>query len=282
MAGTLWSYLEHKGNLKFVEQVAAANTILAEGGELTKDLKDATIKWNTIEYKKSPEYVKEKNENMRKGYFQLVAHLAPENMETDTSWFYRYNLWDILAMMMIGIALFRWKVVTGEKSYKFYALMVLISYPIGLGINWYEINLIRDSNFSYLGFSKANITYDIGRVAMAMGHIGVIMMFSKLPVLLWLKNGLAAVGKMALTNYIMHSIICMIIFTGVGFGLFGTLQRYELYYVVFAIWIFQLILSPIWLKYYYYGPLEWVWRSLSYRYKSVFRKEKVSRKFLIL
>ncbi|WP_332913841.1 DUF418 domain-containing protein [Algoriphagus boritolerans] len=78
---------------------------------------------------------------------------------------------------------------------------------------------------------------------------------------------------MALTNYIMHSVICMIVFTGVGFGLFGKLQRYELLYVVFSIWIFQLILSPIWLRYFQYGPLEWLWRNLSYKKVHAMRKE---------
>jgi uncharacterized protein len=69
---------------------------------------------------------------------------------------------------------------------------------------------------------------------------------------------------MAFTNYVMHSVICTIIFTGFGFKLYGTLQRYQLYYVVAGIWILQLIVSPIWLKYFRFGPLEWVWRSLTY------------------
>ncbi len=97
-----------------------------------------------------------------------------------------------------------------------------------------------------------------------MGHVGLIMIFCKLPILQWLKTSLAAVGKMALTNYLMHSVICLIVFTCVGFGLFGKLQRYELYYVVLAIWIFQLIVSPIWLSYFRFGPAEWLWRSLTY------------------
>jgi uncharacterized protein len=46
--------------------------------------------------------------------------------------------------------------------------------------------------------------------------------------------------------------------------MYGELQRYQLYYVVFGIWAFQLIVSPIWLKYYRFGPLEWLWRSLTY------------------
>jgi uncharacterized protein len=98
------------------------------------------------------------------------------------------------------------------------------------------------------------------------------MLFCKGSFLGWLKNGLAAVGKMALTNYLMHSLICMFIFTGVGFGLIGKLQRYELLYVVFGIWIFQLIASPIWLRYFHFGPMEWLWRNLSYRKVHTLRK----------
>ena len=102
--------------------------------------------------------------------------------------------------------------------------------------------------------------------------VGLIMLFCKLPFLNWLKKSLSTVGKMALTNYVMHSVFAMFIFTGVGFGLFGKLQRYELLYVVFSIWLFQMIISPIWLKYFQYGPLEWLWRYLSYLKKPAFKK----------
>jgi uncharacterized protein len=105
-----------------------------------------------------------------------------------------------------------------------------------------------------------------------MGHVGLIMLFCKIPILGWLKTSLAAVGKMALTNYLMHSVICMFVFTGVGFGLFGQLERFELLYVVLVIWVFQLIVSPIWLTYYQFGPMEWLWRSLSYMKKQDFRQ----------
>jgi uncharacterized protein len=147
-----------------------------------------------------------------------------------------------------------------------------VGYTIGLTTNYYEVSTIINNNFSFLSFSETNITYDLGRVSMAIGHIGLIMIFCKLPILTWLKTRIAAVGKMALSNYIMHSLICMVVFTGVGFGLFGKLQRYELYYVVFAIWIFQLIMSPIWLKYFHFGPMEWLWRRLSYGYKPAFKR----------
>ncbi|RMZ50298.1 DUF418 domain-containing protein [Flavobacteriaceae bacterium PRS1] len=60
--------------------------------------------------------------------------------------------------------------------------------------------------------------------------------------------------------------------TGVGFCLFGKLQRFELIYVVFFIWIFQLVVSPIWLKYYHFCPLEWIWRNLSYMKRQQLKK----------
>ena len=67
---------------------------------------------------------------------------------------------------------------------------------------------------------------------------------------------------MAITNYLMHSAIALVLFVLMGW--YGQLQRHQLYYVVFAIWAFQLIFSPLWLRYFKFGPVEWLWRSLTY------------------
>jgi len=75
---------------------------------------------------------------------------------------------------------------------------------------------------------------------------------------------LAAVGRMALTNYLMHSLICLFVFTGAGLGLVGELSRAQLYLVVFTIWGVQLWFSPWWLARYRFGPVEWLWRVLTY------------------
>jgi uncharacterized protein len=270
--GTFWMVMDYRNDIKMTQHVAAAQVNKTVGKPLTTDQQEATKKWDEIERKKSPEFVKDYNQKMQGSYLTVVKHLAPKNMESDTTWFYKYNLWDILSMMLIGIAFFKMDIFSAKKSYAFYGLMALAGYVIGLGINYYEMQIVLQSNFSHLGFARADQTYYLGRVAIAMGHIGTIMLFAKAPLLNWLKVRLAAVGQMALTNYIMHSIICMIVFTGVGFGLFGKLQRYELLYVVFSIWVFQLIVSPIWLKYFEFGPLEWLWRRLSYLQTPAFKK----------
>jgi uncharacterized protein len=80
----------------------------------------------------------------------------------------------------------------------------------------------------------------------------------------------APVGQMAFTNYLSQSIITSILFY--GFGLFATLQRYEAYYIVGAIWLFQVVTSNLWLRYYKFGPFEWVWRSLTYMEKQPMRR----------
>jgi len=272
--GALWNYADYRKDIKFVEDVALIETYKLEGKTLSRDLQEVAVKWENMEWERSPEGIAEYNTNMRKGYLDVVVFLAPENQHYDENWPYRYDLWDVLSMMLLGIALFKWKILSAEKSYKFYAIMAALGYLIGFSINYHEIHSIMEGDFSLLSFSKANITYDLGRVPVAIGHVGSIMLFCKLPLLKWLKGSLAAVGKMALTNYVMHSVFALFIFTGAGFGLFGTLQRFELLYVILGIWIFQLIVSPIWLKYYQYGPLEWIWRNLSYLKKHPLKKKK--------
>jgi len=265
--GTLWNYMDYRKEMKFMANVALVENFKKEGIPLTKELKETEWKWDQKQYDRSAEGIAEYNQNMRKDYFQVVAFLAPKNQQYDQNWTYRYDLWDVLSMMLLGIALFKLNILSSEKSFKFYASMASLGFLVGLTTNFFETSYILEQNFSSLSFAKTHITYDLGRVGVAFGHIGLIMILCKSPVLYWLKSALSSVGKMALTNYVMHSVIAMFIFTGAGLGLFGAFLRHELLFIVFSIWIFQLILSPIWLKYFYFGPLEWLWRNLSYQQK---------------
>jgi uncharacterized protein len=75
---------------------------------------------------------------------------------------------------------------------------------------------------------------------------------------------------MALTNYLAHSVVALVIFVLLGY--WGALERHQLYYIVLAIWAVQIVTSPIWLKHYHFGPVEWLWRYLTYGKKPPFRK----------
>jgi uncharacterized protein len=76
---------------------------------------------------------------------------------------------------------------------------------------------------------------------------------------------LAPVGRMALTNYLMQTVICVFIFYGYGFGMFGRFGALTDTLIALAIFLFQILMSSLWLKYFNYGPVEWIWRQLTYR-----------------
>jgi uncharacterized protein len=81
----------------------------------------------------------------------------------------------------------------------------------------------------------------------------------------WLAQRFAAAGRAAFTNYLGTSILMLLVFHGWALGLFGELNRPQLYLVVLSAWIVMLAWSKPWLERYRYGPLEWLWRCLTYR-----------------
>jgi len=102
----------------------------------------------------------------------------------------------------------------------------------------------------------------VPRPLVALGHAAALLLLVRSGALSWLIRRLAAAGRMALSNYLGTSIITAFVFCGFGLGLYGHLQRFELYYVVAAIWLAILLWSEPWLARFHYGPFEWLWRSL--------------------
>ena len=274
LIGVVLQTVKYEGVKTYEQQYKEAQAY-EDPEEIPKELQKGKEAWKGImaELKPDEEKIEENTASMHKGYWDLVLFLAPVNRMMQTTFNYDYNPWDVLAMMLLGMALFKLGVITAELKYKSYLLMILIGYGVGIPINYYETNILIENNFSVAAFFESGLTYPFGRIAMSMGHIGIVMIFCKSNILGFLRNSLAAVGRMALTNYIMHSVICAFVFTGIGFSLFGKLQRHELYYVVFSIWLFQLVASPLWLKYFRFGPLEWLWRSLTYKKLQTFRRK---------
>lgn len=76
---------------------------------------------------------------------------------------------------------------------------------------------------------------------------------------------LAPVGRMALTNYLMQTVICTTLFFSYGFGLFGQINAFQGLFIALSVFALQIPMSMLWLTYFKYGPLEWVWRGLTYR-----------------
>jgi len=125
-------------------------------------------------------------------------------------------------------------------------------------------NFAVDWLLEYSLFSGRQFNY-WGSLFIALAYVSAVMLICRFRRPTKLIRRLAAVGRMALTGYPLQTVICTTIFYGHGLGLFGQLQRREQILVVFGVWLFLLIVSPIWLRFFRFGPAEWLWRSLTYR-----------------
>ncbi len=201
----------------------------------------------------------------RGGYWGIVKNRAGQLIFVQTLAFI-FGLGFVAASrMLIGMALMKLGVFSAERSKQFYLWMVALGYGIGMPLMVFDALELIKHEFSFVYGLHGGFLYNLfGSLVVAMGHVGLVMLIVKAGLISWLTRRLAAVGRMALTNYLTHSIVCTTLFYGYGFALFGTMNRTALFGVVVVIWTVQLIVSPIWLKYFRFGPAEWVWRSLTY------------------
>jgi uncharacterized protein len=207
---------------------------------------------------------------MRSDYATVFTYWVPMNADSETNGLYHQWFWDGLTMMFVGMALLGLGFFSNKLSTSTYVMWLLIGYGIGIPIGYLAYKqgmLMQVENFTYY-IDRYRMTpdllYDIRRGFIAVGHASLLILVYRSKIVPWLMRALANVGQMAFTNYLMQSIICSWFFFGYGFGFYNKLKFHELYYVVFAVWVFQLIVSSIWLKYFRFGPFEWVWRSLTY------------------
>jgi uncharacterized protein len=108
---------------------------------------------------------------------------------------------------------------------------------------------------------------------LTLGHAALLLLVCRYRVWRGLQARLAAVGRMAFSNYILHSLIYGFVFYGYGLNLFNKLERYQLYCLIPGMWMGSLLWSPAWLRRVRFGPLEWVWRSLTYWKRQPMRVE---------
>ena len=202
----------------------------------------------------------------RGNWLDQMEARVPASMEFQTVVLLLWTNWRAGGLMLIGMALFRWGVLTGRRARSFYVGMAIVGFAVGLPVvGWGVVqNFARNWTLEYSFFGLGAQANYWGSLFVSAAYIGLLMLFARSPALPWLQNALAAVGRTALTNYLLQTILATAIFYGHGLGLFGSVERVGQIGIVVAIWVVQLVVSPLWLRYYRFGPIEWLWRSLSY------------------
>ena len=169
-----------------------------------------------------------------------------------------------ISVMLIGMALFKVGFLSGRAPAWLYVVMVLIG-AASLAVVGYQALINWNLRFDTIHMLGAGVAANAGlSIFVSIGYASLFVLLVKVGARL-LTEPLAAVGRMAFTNYIMQSLIMTTIFYGGrGFGLWGEVDRMTLWAIVLGVWALQLIWSPLWLSRFEMGPLEWIWRRLSY------------------
>ncbi len=214
------------------------------------------------------------NSRMRGTYPELYEFRTDQYLSNILNYTY-FAIWDVLVFMLVGMAFYKNGLLLGKGKTSAYVVMAVLGLGIGLLLSYLNVKEGIDARYNkYQYLRNAWISYyEAGRVARTFGYFGVLMLMYKSGWFGWFFRLFRPVGQMAFTNYLTQSIFALVVFYGIGFGYFGKWQRYEAYLYVLAIWIIQIIWSHWWLKYFQYGPFEWIWRQLTYWKRLKIRRE---------
>jgi uncharacterized protein len=281
MGVPLVAIISFVGNTLFMQNIRGkyldykeAITLKESGGVLDEKQIAALDTWKETqkEFLPNKEEVAAETKLMKGNYTDVASHIRPKAWDGQFKYFV-FSIGDMLALMLLGIALYKWGFLTMKWTEAQYKKTMLIGYGLGLPMVIFAF-IYNTTHFpnteAVLVFIETHsinwvaLLYDFQRILIMMAHVSLVILLYKWGYFTRLMKGLKAVGQMAFTNYIMHSIICTLVFFGYGLNQYAEWEYYQLYYLVIGIWLLQLLISPIWLKYFYFGPLEWLWRCLTY------------------
>jgi uncharacterized protein len=202
-----------------------------------------------------------------------LKHNSEEALQMEITVFLMQTFWRACGLMLIGMGLFKAGILSAQKENNFYKKGILMGLIAGIPMILFGIYANEQAGWTleYSMFIGSQFNY-VGSLGLSFAYICAIMLFSKSNGFQNLKSRFAAIGQTALTNYILQSMIGVLLFYGIGFGLFGQLERIEQLGVVVIVWSLQLFVSRPWLNRFKFGPLEWLWRSLTYMKKQPFRR----------
>jgi uncharacterized protein len=193
----------------------------------------------------------------------------------ETQYFLVHTSWRIGGLMIIGMALFKWGILTGQRSRRFYAWLIAAGFGIGLPLIAAGVYGCFNAAWSMEHSMFLGMQYNYwGSVFVSAAYIGILMVAVRSRLLRPITDVLASVGRMAFTNYLMQTVLCTLLFYGYGLGLFGQVERAWQPLIIVSVWALQIAASAAWLSRFRFGPVEWLWRSLTYRSPQPMRRER--------
>ena len=173
----------------------------------------------------------------------------------------------LVSMFLLGVWFVRSGVMEDTaKHLAFFRKLALYGLPVGIGLGVLTgfIAMSHTPGDRYDGWGIARGLLMLGNLPACLGYVGLVVTMLHSHTFLSHIRVLAPLGRMALTNYLMQSLICMIFFYGFALGHWG-LPRAEQVLFVAVVFAAQIVFSHWWLARFHYGPMEWLWRGFTYR-----------------
>lgn len=244
--------------------VLMAFLAVRSGHELAA-LPTAELERLAVDWTPTAERVEQEALQHRGALWDQIVHRARVSFYLQTRAMPTRGLWLALSLMCFGMALYRLGVLTAARSRRFYAGMLVVGLLVGVPLSLYGVHRNDQVEWAVEYSRYIGAQYNAFAVLpMAAAWVAATMLLCKSARARVATAPLAAVGRMALSNYLLQTVICTTLLYGHGFGLFGRLDRTALCGVVAGIWILQLVVSPVWLRHFRFGPAEWCWRAASY------------------
>lgn len=183
-------------------------------------------------------------------------------------------IWSTMALMLMGMGLYKVGFFSSERTTKFYQKIAFITLgtclPIALFNAYVSDNLLWEPHplYPYL-----HLLHFLIVPPMVIGYSALFILWQRSRSLYWLQYAITCLGRMAFSGYILTSLLCTFIFYGHGLGLYGQYSYFQQLYFVVSIWIILLLLAPLWLHFFKQGPLEALWRKLTYGSKNRLAKK---------
>ncbi len=175
------------------------------------------------------------------------------------------NLYETVPLMLMGMGFYRLGLFRPAPETPHWQGLALAAVALGLAGNLATGLFVYWHDFppftTQLGFFGFSLLFNVPMLA---GGIPLLARWAGRSREGWLQRRLAAAGRMAFSNYVGTSLVMMLVFHGWAGGLFGTLHRVELFPVVLLGWALMLLWSQPWLARFRHGPLEYLWRCLTY------------------
>jgi len=255
--------------------VAGIEERLAQGAALDAEQQQRLEEWRQIQpvFAPSDEDIAADVTAYRGSYVDALTQRAPFVAFMQANLTLVFVVWRVGGLMLLGMALMKLGVLSGERSTRFYRKLALVGYGAGLPLVVLSALLLETHHFDPLYVARfGGIPNYFGSILVAFGHIGAVVLLVKSGALQAIVERFAAVGRMALSNYLVHSLVMTTLFYGYGLGLYGDLTRLWQQALVIILIGLQLLLSPWWLTHFRFGPVEWLWRSLTYRQRQPMRR----------